>query len=447
MQKKYSILIVICLLTATALAQTPKDKLDKLMEYYTQNDDFNGTVLVAKKGAIILEKGYGYRNVESKSPNTANTIFQIGSNTKQFTGEMIVQLDSKGRLGIEDKVSRYIPGFTDGDKISLKNLLTHTSGLYNYTKETEFTVIHPEKAVNKETILATFKNKQLEFAPGSKFEYSNSNYFLLGCIIEKITGMRYETEVRRNIFNVCGMTHTGFDFTHLRDPNKATGYYYIQSGKVMEAPITDSSISFAAGAIYSTVGDLYKWHQALHQYKLLPKDWQSLPYKPFKNHYAFGWSIDKIDGKEYMTHTGGISGFTSYELRSDPEDIFIVILENNMKPGTDNETIGKSLLKCLDDKAYKLPSDKMITVKSDLLQSYAGTYQVNSDFAITIRANGNELTAQATNQSEIRLKAESQTIFHTVGVAATIEFVKNKNGGPCKEIVLRQNGTELTGTR
>ena len=446
MQKHFSILIATCLYTATALAQTPKDKLNKLMEYYTQNDDFSGTVLIAKKGTVLLDKGYGYSNVGARTPNTENTIYQIGSNTKQFTAEVIVQLDSKGRLGIEDKVSKYMPGFTDGDQVSLKNLLTHTSGIYNYTKETEFTIAHPEKAVSHETILATFKNKPLEFTPGSKFEYSNSNYYLLGCIIEKITGMRYETEVRRNIFNVCGMTHSGFDFTHLRDPNKATGYYYIQSGKNMEAPITDSSISYAAGAIYSTVGDLYKWHQALHTYKLLPKDWQSLPYKPFKNHYAFGWSIDKIDGKEYMTHTGGISGFTSYELRSDPEDIFIVILENNMKPGVDNEAIGKSLLKCLNDPNYKLPTDKSVAVKADVLQAYAGTYQVNADFAITIRANGNELTAQATNQSEIRLKAESQTVFHTVGVAATIEFVKSKDGS-CKEIVLRQNGTELTGTR
>jgi CubicO group peptidase (beta-lactamase class C family) len=448
MQRSFSLIATLCLCATVAGAQNPKEKLARLMDYYAQEENFNGSVLIAKKGTILLEKGYGYANIETKAPNTAATIYELGSNTKQFTGEVIVQLDSKGRLGIEDKVSKYIPGIPNGDRITLKELLTHTSGLYNYTKEDELRITHPDRPVYKEQILDIIKTHPTEFEPGTKFEYSNSNYYLLGCVIEKITGFRYETQVRRHIFEPCGMNHSGFDFTHLRDADKATGYYYINPDKVMEAPITDSSVSYAAGGMFTTVGDMYRWHQSLEHYKLLPKDWQGLSYRANKEHYAMGWQIEKIAGHEFFDHSGSITGFSSYVMRQEGDDIFVVILQNNMKPGTSNETIGKNIAECLYNPGYKLPLDKPLTiVKPETLQSYAGDYDINSDFSVKVTLNGSQLSAQATGQSKVKLRPETQTLFRAEGVeATTIEFVKDKSGA-VTEITVHQHGTDVTGTR
>ena len=257
------------------------------MDYFAANNNFNGSVLVARNGSVLLAKGYGYRDAEKKIKNTENTIFQIGTNTMQFTAELLLMIDAQGKFGLDDKVAKFIPDYPNGDKITIKNLITHTSGIYDYTRDTAL-MNHHDKPVTRAELLAVFKNKPLSFQPGERFEYSYSNYVVLGYIAEIITDRKYEWLMRERVFNACRMDHSGFDFTALADENKAVGFHSL-GNDITVAPGTDSSVSYAAGGMYSTVGDMYKWHRTLEAHKLLPKDWQEIAYTPYKNRYAFGW--------------------------------------------------------------------------------------------------------------------------------------------------------------
>jgi CubicO group peptidase (beta-lactamase class C family) len=265
--KKILLSLIILGTTYPVFTQNISTKLDTLIGAYENESGFTGTVLVATKGTVILEKGYGYKNKSTKALNDTNTIFQIGSITKQFTSAIILQLLEQNKLALQDSLTKYIPDYPNGDKITIEQLLTHTAGVYNYTNDAAFVEKESTHPIIRDSLITRFKYKPLDFPPGQKYRYSNSGYFLLGYIIEKITGQSYFQVVRQHIFQPLHMDHSGFDFTGLNNPNKAIGYTSPQS--TMPASIVDSSVSFSAGAIYTTVGDLYKWDRALLAGKIL----------------------------------------------------------------------------------------------------------------------------------------------------------------------------------
>ena len=207
-------------------AQQPNDSLaQKLDEYLVSANSFykfNGAALIAEKGKIIFHKSYGFKNVATHSLNDSNSIFQIGSVTKQFTATVILKLQEEGKLTVQDKLSKYFPEFKYADEITLENLLTHTSGIYNYTNDIDDNdsaiVCNP---VNKQLLLDIVFKKPLDFKPGTQFAYDNSGYYLLGLIIEKVTGKSYEQNIRDIIFTPLQMTHSLFDFRNSKDTNIA----------------------------------------------------------------------------------------------------------------------------------------------------------------------------------------------------------------------------------
>jgi CubicO group peptidase (beta-lactamase class C family) len=212
MARLSSILLFLCLFSFSVQAQTSTRLLDSMVNLYAQLKEFNGSVLVAQKGKVLLEKGYGYKDVAQKTKVDANSLFQYGSVTKQFTSALIMYLQEKGKLSIQDKLSKYFPQLPFADSVTIYNLLTHTSGIFNYTNNPEFMKTEAVKPASKEKIFALFQNKPLEFMPGSKFSYSNSGYSLLGYIIEKASGKPYERLVREVILKPTGMKTAGFDF-------------------------------------------------------------------------------------------------------------------------------------------------------------------------------------------------------------------------------------------
>ncbi|HEY4111119.1 serine hydrolase domain-containing protein, partial [Puia sp.] len=262
------LLATILLLSLQTNAQFSVEKAHALVDAYVRAERVNGAVLVAQKGTILLEEGYGYQDAAAKKKNEGRTIFQIGSLTKQFTSAVIMQLQQEKKLSVKDKLSKYFPGLPFADSVTLENLLTHTSGIYNYTQNAAFMKNQATLPHSHEEMLALFKDKPLGFAPGSKYEYSNSNYVLLGYIIEKVTGKPYPQVVRERILTPLKMTSSGFDFTHLSSPYKAVGYSRL-GNDLQPAPIVDSTASFSAGALYSTVEDLYKWDRALNTTAIL----------------------------------------------------------------------------------------------------------------------------------------------------------------------------------
>jgi len=210
---------------AKAQNDSVKQRLDEYLMAANKINKFNGNALIAQKGQILLEKSYGYKNFNAHALSDSNTIFQIGSITKQFTATVILKLQEEGKLSVHDKLSTYFPQFTRANEITLENLLTHTSGLYDYVRdideEDSAVTCHP---VDKQLLLDLVFKHDLDFKPGTQFRYCNSGYYLLGLIIEKVTGKSYEQNVRDIIFMPLQMDHSLFDFKHSADTNIATGY-------------------------------------------------------------------------------------------------------------------------------------------------------------------------------------------------------------------------------
>jgi CubicO group peptidase (beta-lactamase class C family) len=425
----------------TANAQSDADKINELLTAYARQYKFSGTALVISKGQVVFNKGYGFKNAKDSTYNDVNSVFQIGSVTKQFTATIILQLQEQKKLSVQDKLSKYFPAFSWADSITIENLLTHTSGIYNYTNNGKFMSTEATKPASQEKIFALFKDKPLDFKPGSNFSYSNSGYMLLGYIIEKVTGQSYEQVVRERIFKPLGMTHSGFDFAHLADPNRATGYNVYTEKIKMPSLIVDSSASFAAGAIYSTVNDLWEWHKGLMKNTVIKAATQEKAYTPYKNNYGYGWFIDSIFGKRRISHDGGIFGFVSTFVRIPADDACIVLLAN-MGTGSLGD-MSKGILSILYNQPYVLPKDKkVITVDSTVLQQYVGEYELTPGFLMVVRLNKGVLTVQASGQGELEMFAETPTKFFLKVVDAQIEFVKNGEG-KVEKLILNQGGAEM----
>src|SRR6187551_1611091 len=234
MKKILIIFAALCMVYLSFAQET--GKLDALINAYAKMYKFNGSALVAKNGVILLNKGYGYRNAADKIANTEQTVFQLGSITKQFTSAIILKLQQEKKLSVSDKLSKYFPGYPKGDSITIEHLLTHTSGIFNYTSDGNFMANEVAKSTDREKIMALFKDRPLDFSPGTGWNYSNSGYSLLGYIIEAVTKKTYYQAVRKYIFTPLHMTHSGFDFTHLKSNEKATGYFSLDGKKPAIAP-------------------------------------------------------------------------------------------------------------------------------------------------------------------------------------------------------------------
>jgi CubicO group peptidase (beta-lactamase class C family) len=319
--------------------------------------------------------------------------------------------------------------------------MTHTSGIYSYTNDRDFMANEVSKPTNREKIMAMFKDKPLDFSPGTSWNYSNSGYSLLGYIIEKVTNKPYEQAVRKYIFTPLHMTHSGFDFTHLKNKQKATGYFTLNDKETITAPIVDSTVSYSAGAIYSTTGDLYLWHKALQKDNILSKAQQEKAYTPVKNRYGYGWGIDSIEGKRRVSHGGGIHGFTTNIARVPEDDICIVLLSNASDPSLGEIT--KSIFAILYGKEYELPKERIaIKLPEEKLKQYEGEYEINKDLHVILSVKDGELIAAPTGQKTDIIYAEKEDFFFVKSQDIQLEFTRNDR----KEIdgfILHQNGAKL----
>jgi CubicO group peptidase (beta-lactamase class C family) len=440
--KKLPFLLCVLIFTSHCTSQTTSDKLDTLISAYFHQNSFSGSVLVVQKGMILINKGYGYKNKKDGTLNDSNTIFQIGSITKQFTSTIILQLVEKHELLLQDKLSKYISDYPHGDSITIENLLTHTSGVFNYTNDPDFMQNYSEHPISRDSLIARFKYKPLDFEPGSKWSYSNSGYILLGAIIEKVTGKSYFSVVHENIFQPLGMSHSGFDFTDLKTKDKATGYL---NGSSQPAGIVDSSVSFAAGAIYTTTGDLYKWDRALYTDRVVTQASLQKAFTPYQSSYGYGWGISYAYGKKNVGHGGGITGFVSFISRVPDDEICIILLSN--WPSAELPKIAGDINNLLNGKSPDLPvAKKEININVDTLKTYTGDYELTPAFHIFITLDGDTLSAQATGQGKNPLFAEKVNLFFLKVVDAQIEFFKGSDG-KTDHLVLYQNGQKVEGKK
>jgi CubicO group peptidase (beta-lactamase class C family) len=444
MKKIFIIAIAVCLVQST-FGQDATAKIDTLINAYAKLHEFNGSVLVAKSGTIILNKGYGYRDAANKVLNNEHTIFQLGSITKQFTSAIILKLQEEKKLSISDKISKYFPEYPRGDTITIQELLTHTSGIYNYTNDQNFMANEITKPASRAKMMALFENKPLDFSPGSSWSYSNSGYSLLGYIIEEVTNKPYMEAVRRYVFTPLHMTHSGFDFTHLESNDKAIGYFKLNDKDTMLAPIVDSTVSFSAGAMYSTTGDLFLWHKALEHNVVLSKAQQETAYIPVRNNYGYGWGIDSIEGKRRVGHGGGIPGFITNISRVPEDDVCIILLSNASNQKISDIT--QSIYAILYNKPYELPRErKIIMLPEETLKQYEGEYEIKPGFTVVMTEKDGEITATPTGQSTKTLHAEREDFFFEEEEDVQVEFTRNDKK-TVDGFILHQGGREINCTK
>jgi CubicO group peptidase (beta-lactamase class C family) len=439
--KKFVIISIALCTSLISFSQDIAARLDTLLQAYTAQNKFNGTVLVSKGGTVLIDKGYGYRNVANHVLHDKNSVFQIGSVTKQFTTAIILRLQAEKKLSVQDPISKYFPHYPKGDSITIENLMLHTSGIYNYTNDGTFMKNEVTKPASKEKLMPLFQDKPLDFSPGTKWNYSNSAYLLLGYIIESVTKKHYEQVVRDYIFTPLKMTHSGFDFTHLQSKEKSTGYFGQYEKDTMMAPIVDSSVSFAAGAIYSTTDDLLRWHQGLQKNIVLTSAQQDKAYTPVKNKYGYGWVIDSIYGKRVLAHGGGIHGFTSNFSRLPADDICIVLLSNTSSPALNNIT--RDIYAILYNKPYEIPKVRnSITLPEEKLKQYLGEYTIKQGLNLIITLKDGELIGSPTGQPASVLYAEKEDHFFVKDHDIRLKFTRNEK----QEIdgfILFQGGMEV----
>ena len=439
--KKILILIIVLFAQHCCFAQNDAARIDTLLNAYTKLSKFNGDALVAKNGRIVLEKGYGYRDAKKGVLNDEHSIFQLGSVTKQFTSAVILKLQAEKKLSVSDKLSKYFPDYPRGDSITIKQLLTHTSGIYNYTDDGNFMKNEITKPKTRAQMMALFENKPLGFSPGTSWSYSNSGYSMLGYIIEQVTKTSYEQAVRNYIFSPLKMTHSGFDFTDLKSPDKTVGYFVLNSHDTTTAPIVDSTVSFSAGAIYSTTGDLYKWSEALENNTILTASEQNEAYTPVKNNYGYGWGIDSIDGKRRLSHGGGIPGYLTTLSRVPADDVTIILLSNASNQSIDK--ISTDIYAILYNKKYELPKEKeAISLDEPTMKQYEGDYEIRPGLTVKINAKDSVLIATPTGQDTKTLFAEKKDFFFEKEEDVQVDFTRNDKN-EIDGFVLNQSGHEI----
>jgi CubicO group peptidase (beta-lactamase class C family) len=340
-----------------ATAQDLSGKFDEYMKAATASS-FTGSVLVSRDGKVLFARGYGHANEEFAVPNAADTKFRLGSITKQFTAASILLLQERGKLNVSDPICKYLSSCPAAwTPISVHHLLTHTSGIPSYTDVKSFEEYRQLSlmTVTPAGFVETFKSKPLEFEVGQRFKYDNSGYFLLGYLIELISGRSYEAFLQENIFGPLTMTNSGYD-THDRIlSNRATGYSN-RNGVRINSPYLDMTVPYAAGSLYSTVNDLMTWNEALYSGKLLTAKSLEAMLTVNLGGYAYGVAVSRMHNRRVVSHAGGINGFST-ELTRFPDDRVTIVLLRNADYGMPAPgRIVESLAAIVFGETYQIPS-------------------------------------------------------------------------------------------
>ncbi|MCB1180523.1 MAG: beta-lactamase family protein [Chlamydiia bacterium] len=312
-----------------------EQKLDQIVRSHA----FQGSVLIAKRGNILFHRGYGFANLEHNIPNTPETIFRIGSLTKQFTAVAILQLQEQGLLNVKDPIEQYLPGYPQGNTITIHHLLTHTSGIAEITDFENLKQIQRDPSTPI-LVMHYFQHLPLRFLPGSQCIYTNSNYILLGAIIENVTGQTYEEVLKKQIFTPLDLLSTHYDHNRSIIPNRASGYFKNESNEFLNAEFVEMSFPHASGALAASTKDLNTFYQALFSNKILSSKSLEALIKPHATSedgeitYGYGFRIgphnrglEEAD-LDVIGHFGSIEGFSAGFVHYPSREIIIILLSN-----------------------------------------------------------------------------------------------------------------------
>jgi len=408
------------------------------------------SVLVSKNGEIIYEKGFGYADIGNKVPITPDTKFRIGSITKQFTAAAILKLQEEGKISVTDKLSKFIPDFPRGDEVTIHHLLTHTSGIHSYTDQPNFQK-YVTLSIKPKSLVDSIKTRPYDFNPGDRWLYNNSGFFILGYIVETISGKSLGEYLSETFFKPLGMNSTGIYSTTLLLDNEAYGYS-IENGKIIKALNWDMSWAGGAGALYSTVRDLYTWNEAIFNGKVLKEESLKAAFTPVvlnnkeKSDYGYGWVFQDFRGYKIISHGGGLHGFQSALGRQPEQKITVTVLCNStpppdgINPTANAESIFEYLLWKDMQKQSSFGSD--LVVDESTLKSYVGRYDYGQGAVLIVTLDGKQLNAQMTGQPMFPIFPSSKNEFNWKVVEAKVKFETDENGN-VTNVIHYQGGQQL----
>lgn len=416
--------------------QLTYEKVDEYCSSLAQMGYLNGSVLVGFKGQILFSKGYGMANFEHEIPNELQTKFRIGSITKQFTAMAIMMMEEAGLLHVHDPISEYVPDYLNGDKITIHHLLTHSSGIPSFTSFPDYQETMALPSSISETV-DRFSGKPLLFEPGEKFDYCNSGYLLLSHIIERVSNGTFEAYIDKEILKPLGLINTGHDHYKKILRNRASGYE--MWGEIINAAFIDLSIPSGAGAMYSTVEDLYRWSQALHSQSLMRKDsYEAMTSRQIDN-YGYGLFIYEEEilniTRKVIGHAGGINGFLSECKYYPDEDLTVIVLTNmsTMQPGPISNRIARI---ALGEEVQLQAKYTAIEIYLDRVSDLLGRYEVKDESGMVIVISTNDGKYYASDEKMFRFqicpyKLQDDAVhFFLKGIEGTGTFNLNPSSRP-----------------
>lgn len=413
--------MVVIAATATAQTDAKFAKIDSLLRYLANNNRFMGSVAIREKDKVVFERAYGFADLENKVKATPTTKYKIGSITKMFTSAVIFQLIEEKKLMLDTKLSTYYPQIPNADKITIGQLLNHHSGIYNYTNDQTFGAKITE-SMTKDQVVAMIAAYPSDFEPGARGEYSNSNFMLLGYIIEDITKKPYKDVVAERVIKKIGLRNTYYYSTI--DPNKNEAYSYSYLGKKWnKREEWHESVVFAAGALQSTPADLTQFIKALFDGKVVSKASLAQMTK-LQQMYGYGILQFPFGERKFFGHNGGIEGFSSALGYYPPDDMSFALIVNGENYDSNDIVIG--LLSIYYKLPYQFPNLKTFEVAESVMKGYEGTYSAPGfPMKIMMKFHDGELYAQATGQGEFPLTPVSNTEFIFDPAGVNIKFSPN----------------------
>lgn len=426
------------LATSTAFAQA--DRVDNFVKAEIEQRHIPGvSVAVVKNGEIIKARGYGLANVELNVAAAPETIYQSGSIGKQFTATLVMMLVEEGKMSLDDPISKYINDAPDIWKaITLRHLLTHTSGISNRLYEQ----INMRQDYTEDELVKKIAAVPLDFQPGEKWNYSNPGYVMLGILIHKATGKFYGDLLKERIFAPLGMTTARIINEADIIANRAAGYHLVKGELKNQEWVSPMLNTTADGSLYFTVYDMAKWDAALYTEKLLKRSSLEQMWTPVKlasgkpQPYGFGWAFSNVNGHRLIEHGGAWQGFTTYIARYVDEQLTVIVLTN--LAGADPGKIAHGIA-ALYNPTLAPPERKATQADAKTFDAYAGQYELAPDFILTISRDAEHLYVQATEQPRVEIFPESDTSFFLKVVDARFTFVKDASG-KVTHLILHQNG-------
>ncbi|MEO6407037.1 MAG: serine hydrolase [Ferruginibacter sp.] len=427
-------------------AQSLDAKFDEILLTQYKPNGPGAVALVAKNGKTIYRKAFGKANLELDVMMKPENVFELGSITKQFTAVSILMLEEQGKLSTNDEITKYIPDYpTHGKKITIHQLLTHTSGIKSYTELPSFMKIARTDMTPTE-LINVFKNEPMDFDPGTQWHYNNSGYIILGYIIEKASGKSYASFIEENIFKKLGMAHSYYGSMSTIIPNRATGYQPTKTG-FENADYLSLTLPYAAGSLMSTVDDMLLWSQAIHNNILITKESKQ---KAFTNYtinkgepiiYGYGWEPNEINGRPSIEHGGGIFGYSTMGIYLPGENVYVIVLTNSSAGGP-----GDAALKMATIMLPKATELKPVSLTPQQLAQWVGTYEYEGNILRSVTLENGEMYSQREGGSKIKLIPTSAATFNFTGITSQYEFAgdKGKRTVILKDRIRRSKGAETT---